>query len=116
VFVVHGLGGIGKTQLAIEFARKHQDSFTAVFWLNGKNREMLVRSLASIAKRLPHAEKLISSIEDVENIEEMEKRARKVLEWFAIEGNSKWLLIFDNIDKDSGIEDHEAYIGVNLDT
>jgi hypothetical protein len=41
----------------------------------------------------------------------MEKRARKVLEWFAIEGNSKWLLIFDNIDKDdtSGVEDQEAY-------
>jgi Cdc6-like AAA superfamily ATPase len=31
VVVVHGLGGIGKTQLAVEFARKHQRRFSAVF-------------------------------------------------------------------------------------
>ena len=31
VIVLHRLGGIEKTQLAIEFARKHRDSFTAIF-------------------------------------------------------------------------------------
>jgi Flp pilus assembly CpaE family ATPase len=31
VVVVHGLGGIGKTQLAVEFARKHDYQFSAVF-------------------------------------------------------------------------------------
>lgn len=34
VVVVHGLGGIGKTELAVEFARKHQGRFSAVFWLD----------------------------------------------------------------------------------
>ena len=111
VFVLYGLGGIGKIQLAIEFARRYKDSFTAIFWLSGKNRETLIRSFASIAKRLPHAEKLISATDDVKNIEEMEKKAREILKWFTIKGNSKWLLIFDNIDKDetSGIEDKETY-------
>jgi hypothetical protein len=37
VAVLHGLGRIGKTQLAIHFARKHQDNFTAIFWLSGKD-------------------------------------------------------------------------------
>jgi adenylylsulfate kinase-like enzyme len=35
VFVLYGLGGIGKTQLAVEFARKHQSTFSAIFWLDG---------------------------------------------------------------------------------
>jgi hypothetical protein len=30
--------------------------------------------------------------------EEVEQRARYVLRWLAIEGNSRWLIIFDNID------------------
>ena len=34
IFVLHGLGGIGKTQLSLAYARKHQADYTAVFWLN----------------------------------------------------------------------------------
>ena len=32
VFVVHGLGGMGKTQLCVEYARQHKEDFTALFW------------------------------------------------------------------------------------
>ncbi|KAK6362476.1 hypothetical protein LTR81_028133, partial [Elasticomyces elasticus] len=35
IFVVCGLGGIGKTQLVVEYARKHQHSYSGVFWLDG---------------------------------------------------------------------------------
>ncbi|KAL9065496.1 MAG: hypothetical protein Q9161_008201 [Pseudevernia consocians] len=48
IFVLHGLGGIGKTQLSIAYARKHQKTYTAVFWLNGQSRasdEMLVTKM-----------------------------------------------------------------------
>ena len=51
-----------------------------VFWLNGKNRETLVHSLASIAKRLPYAKKLTSAVEDVKDSEEVEKRVREILD------------------------------------
>ena len=37
VFVVHGLGGMGKTQLCIEYIRRHKEDFTAVFWLDGSS-------------------------------------------------------------------------------
>jgi ATP/maltotriose-dependent transcriptional regulator MalT len=53
VMVLHGMGGIGKTQLAIHFGRLHKDDFSAVFWLNGKDQSILTQSLASIAPRLP---------------------------------------------------------------
>ena len=35
LFILRGLGGIGKTQLAVEFMRRQQDNLTAIFWLDG---------------------------------------------------------------------------------
>jgi hypothetical protein len=32
--VLHGLGGIGKTQLSVAYAKRHKDSYSAIFWLN----------------------------------------------------------------------------------
>ena len=50
--VLLGLGGTGKTQLAITFLKKHRDIYPAIFWLNGKNEDTLKRSFADMAKRL----------------------------------------------------------------
>ncbi|GFF61344.1 putative Pfs, NB-ARC and TPR domain protein (JCVI) [Aspergillus udagawae] len=99
VAILHGLGGIGKTQLAIRFARDHKDDFTAIFWLSGKDQDTLLRSLSSILPRLPGRSQNTEAV----NEEEVEQRARYVLRWLALEGNSRWLIIFDNIDKYSAI-------------
>jgi adenylylsulfate kinase-like enzyme len=53
VVIVHGLGGIGKTQLAVEFARKHNHRFSAVFWLDGLLEASLKQSFVAMAQRLP---------------------------------------------------------------
>ncbi len=51
VVLLYELGGIGKTQLAVASMKEHRD-YSAIFWLNGKNEDMLKHSLAQIAKRL----------------------------------------------------------------
>ncbi|PLB41701.1 Pfs, NB-ARC and TPR domain protein [Aspergillus candidus] len=95
VAILHGLGGIGKTQLAIQFARKHKHDFTAIFWLAGKDRSTLVRSLSSCLPRIQtHAVANEAATE-----EEAEQRASQVLKWLAVPENQNWLLIFDNIDQ-----------------
>jgi hypothetical protein len=99
VAVLHGLGGMGKTQLAIRFARNHKNDFTAIFWLGGKNRGTLLQSLSSVMPRLPGQSQNIG----VTNEEEVEQQARHVLQWLALEGNSRWLIILDNIDQYSSI-------------
>ena len=53
VCLLHGIGGVGKSQLAIEFARKHQESFSAIFWIAGSTKEKLRRSITALAQRLP---------------------------------------------------------------
>jgi hypothetical protein len=37
--VVHGLGGVGKTQLAVEYAWKHLGNYDAVFWVKADRPE-----------------------------------------------------------------------------
>jgi hypothetical protein len=56
IFVLYGLGGIGKTQLAADFARRHQAAFSSVFWLDGRSEGRLMQSLASCAARIPEGQ------------------------------------------------------------
>jgi hypothetical protein len=96
VAILHGLGGMGKTQLAIRFARDHRDDFTAIFWLNGKDRDALLQSLSSALNRLPGQGCDSEATDDAE----VEQRARHMLRWLELDGNSRWLIIFDNVDQD----------------
>jgi hypothetical protein len=107
VAVLHGLGGMGKTQLAIRFSRIHQNDFTAVIWLNGKDQKTLMQSLASAFPRLPGTR----DISNPQNNAEVEKQAQEVLDWLSAEGNSKWLLIYDNVDQyvRNGSPDSDGY-------
>ncbi|KAH7413253.1 hypothetical protein BKA64DRAFT_719184 [Cadophora sp. MPI-SDFR-AT-0126] len=37
--ILHGLGGIGKTQLSIAYAKRHKDDYSSIFWLNTKDED-----------------------------------------------------------------------------
>jgi len=101
ICVIHGLGGIGKTQLAIEYARLHKGSYTSFFWLDGKTEESLVQSLLMLSSHLPKGQIADVDTRDIQGLEESRKRAREILGWFALKGNTQWLLVYDNIDKTS---------------
>ncbi|KAK9604817.1 hypothetical protein V6Z93_002768 [Aspergillus fumigatus] len=101
VAVLHGLGGIGKTQLAIRFARMHKKDFTAIFWLSGKDRYALVQSLSSCLPLVQGEHVDMKATTE----EEAEGRAIQVLKWLAIPENTDWLLIFDNVDQHSPLQD-----------
>ena len=44
------LGGIGKTETAVEYAFRHREDFSAVFWIRAENRSELVSSFGEIAQ------------------------------------------------------------------
>jgi ATP/maltotriose-dependent transcriptional regulator MalT len=48
--ILHGLGGIGKTQLTIAYAKRHKDNYSAIFWLNIKDEDSLKQSFSNVAK------------------------------------------------------------------
>src|SRR6266536_2973816 len=50
--VLHGLGGIGKTQLTVAYAKRHKNSYSAIFWLNIKDEDSLKQSYVKVAKQI----------------------------------------------------------------
>ncbi len=111
VVLLHGLGGIGKTQLAVASMKEHRDTYSAIFWLNGKNEDMLKHSFAQMAKRLhieyPSSTLLRRAAEE----KDADQVVAAINQWLSIKGNTQWILIFDNVDnpKIPGISDPQAY-------
>jgi tetratricopeptide (TPR) repeat protein len=84
---VSGLGGLGKTQTAIEYAYRHLQDYTYVFWVRADSQLALSTGFVEIARLLNLPEKGAQSPDDT---------VRAVNRW--LENNSGWLLIFDNAD------------------
>src|SRR6266536_5902611 len=49
---ITGLGGIGKTQVAVEYAYRYKDAYHSVFWVNATARETLIEGFVTIARLL----------------------------------------------------------------
>ena len=112
VFIVHGLGGIGKTQLSVEFTRKFQGTYSAVFWIDGSSKEKLRRSIADLASRLPQHQLSEGSRNYSRNESaDVNKVFKDVLKWLSHSSNNRWLLIFDNVDREFSVpsRDPEAF-------
>ncbi len=112
ICVLHGLGGIGKTQLAIEFARKYRNNYSAVFWIDGSSKEKLRQSIATLAKQLPQHQLLErAKLYAQEPHKELDGAVEDVLSWFSQSSNEQWLIIYDNVDREFSAEtsDPEAF-------
>ena len=84
---ISGLGGIGKTQLTVEYAYRHQDEYQYVLWARAESVEALTASFAEIANRLNLPEK---------DEEEQAIMIQAVKRW--LQRHRGWLLILDNAD------------------
>lgn len=90
---VTGLGGIGKTQIAIEFAYRYANEYDAVLWVRSESqalassRETMRASFATLVKVL--------ELPNQENLNQVQAR-KAVTNW--LKNHDHWLLIFDNVD------------------
>ena len=96
--VLYGLGGIGKSQLAIEYAKQHRNDYTAVFWLNAKTEDTLKQSIVAGAQRLPEQYIDQELLHGPRNEVALDTIVSGMKRWLDIQGNHRWLLIYDNVD------------------
>lgn len=111
VVILYGLGGIGKTQLAVEFAREHQHRFSAIFWLDGSSKARLKQSFVNMAQRLPCVDLAADVVQMLKHSTiDADAVVRECLRWLSRPSNHHWLLIVDNVDRDHyDQEDLQAY-------
>lgn len=88
---IKGLGGIGKTQIAIEYAYRSRErgDYTYTLWINAASEESIVTSFTGLAEVLPD----FSASEE----KDQRKLILAVKRWLEACPQS-WLLIFDNAD------------------
>jgi hypothetical protein len=95
--VLHGLGGIGKTQLAVAYTKRHKDNYSAIFWLNIKDEDSLKQSFARVARQIlrehPSA-RWLSSV----NMKNLDEVIDALKAWQSLPYNTRWLMIYDNYD------------------
>jgi Domain of unknown function (DUF4062) len=92
---LYGLGGIGKTRAAVEYAWAHQDDYTALLFVIAETPEALRRNLAAFVGPL------VLNLPEQHATEE-EVRLRAVLDWLT--QHPGWLLILDNVDTPEALE------------
>jgi tetratricopeptide (TPR) repeat protein/Cdc6-like AAA superfamily ATPase len=81
-----GLGGIGKTQIAIEYVYRFSSDYRRILWVNAETRDTLLTDFAAIAKKFRLANAQVS---------DQIKGVRLVMSW--LEGQTDWLLVLDGV-------------------
>lgn len=111
IVLLHGLGGIGKTQLTVTFVKEHRDTYSAIFWLNGKDVDTLRQSFAGIVKRLHDEYPSSALLRTTTKEKNLDRVIAVIKQWLSLRGNTRWMLIFDNIDNSKlpDIDDLQAY-------
>jgi hypothetical protein len=96
--VVHGLGGMGKTQLALSYAQRHRDEYSAVFWINCKDVDTLKQSCAAAARRMYREHPSLVHLKAIAEGGNLDEVVEAVKQWLSHPQNDRWLVIYDNYD------------------
>jgi tetratricopeptide (TPR) repeat protein len=88
---LHGMGGVGKTQLAIEYAHRFRSAYDVVWWIGTDPLGEIENALADLGSRLGvHSES--SGPDTARAVAHALSRSRQ-----------RWLLIYDNADEPEAI-------------
>jgi class 3 adenylate cyclase len=94
VQALYGLGGVGKTQLALEYVHRFATDYDLMWWIDAEQLVLIPDQLATLAARLglPAGPTVADTVD------------RLLAE---LRGRERWLLIFDNAERPADIADYQ---------
>ncbi|KAK6353424.1 hypothetical protein TWF696_005389 [Orbilia brochopaga] len=123
IFAITGTGGMGKTQIAIEYAYRYHTNFTAVLWVSAASEETIRASFLDIMQTIVTEQARTTWPESVPNYkiigaklgipglisetgtintkpDAADQIQSALFRWLRLPRSEdpKWLLIFDNVD------------------
>jgi MinD-like ATPase involved in chromosome partitioning or flagellar assembly len=96
---LRGLGGVGKTQVALEYAHRFQADYDLVWWLHCGAAQYIDASLNDLGQEMRRV--FQASVPEEGSVAEV---AKEVLDLLATWENRRWLLIYDNADDVKAIQ------------
>ncbi|MCJ1433791.1 hypothetical protein MMC27_003156 [Xylographa pallens] len=119
ILALHGTGGLGKTQIAVEYAYLNALQYSSIIWIDAQSQSTTTASVISFVQRLldhyansserptPDYPQIAQSLGlrglvDRNGFLDPEGRPPRVIDaakrWLEQQGNNKWLMICDNVD------------------
>jgi tetratricopeptide (TPR) repeat protein len=93
IVVLTGMGGIGKTQAALEYVLQHRATYMWILWSSAESEAGFLDSLKSLAHALLPATRRVENPSDI---------LAALARWMNESGNTNWLLVVDGADFQKG--------------
>ena len=95
---LHGMGGVGKTQTAIEYIHRHADDYDLVWWINAEEAMGIGDQFIELGREI--------GLDVVPDVGVMVRSVHR-----ALRDRSRWLLVFDNTETPRDVEHQLPPVG-----
>jgi tetratricopeptide (TPR) repeat protein len=97
VLPLHGMGGVGKSQLAVEYVYRHREDFDLVWWVPAEQPGQILDSLTRLAQHLKldgsrEANTAVPAVKEALSTDQLPY--------------DRWLLVFDNAEDAKKVQEH----------
>jgi Cdc6-like AAA superfamily ATPase len=100
VLILQGMGGQGKSQIALECCRQWRSRYAETFWLNASSEKMAVQSLERVAAEIG---------QPLVGIDDARTRIRLVVDALS-QRTERWFMVLDNYDDPDHFKTIEQFI------
>ncbi|KFZ09362.1 hypothetical protein V502_08808 [Pseudogymnoascus sp. VKM F-4520 (FW-2644)] len=103
ILVLWGLGGIGKSQIALAYARRHRNLYKNCLQIDASSRRSLIQGFTLAAMEI-RAQLNLDPIQQQRDLDDINSLQVNFVKSWLSERKSRWLIIFDNYDNPAEVD------------